>query len=180
MSSFRIALIAGGSAFIAAWITAATTVRQPGVIVDVGGENERLVVAPMAGPNPAVLRLAEEVSRLRGRFAKKSVPQETVRNPFTLGPLAPMNVTSVSTLERHTEGQPVHSPGTQQQAPETRLVGLAVDDYGFTAILTLRTGEVLLVGIGDAVTGGYRVKEIDSTGVTLADADGRSQRLVLP
>ncbi len=169
---------------MAAWITAATTARQPGVIVDVGADR-RLTDAPMAGPNPAVLGLAEEVSRLRGRLAQTPVPQETVRNPFSLVPIALPGVTGVTgvtgvpALERLLEARIVDVP-VGQPALEVVLIGLAVDGDGVTAILTVPTGEVLLVSVGDAVPGGYRVEGVDPTSITLSDADGVSHRLALP
>ena len=163
---------------MAAWITAATTARQPGVIVDVGADR-RLTDAPMAGPNPAVLGLAEEVSRLRGRLAQTPVPQETVRNPFSLVPIALPGVTGVPVPERLLEARIVDVP-VGQPALEVVLVGLAVDGDGVTAILTVPTGEVLLVSVGDAVPGGYRVEGVDPTSITLSDADGVSHRLALP
>lgn len=163
---------------MAAWITAATTARQTGVVIDAGSEDRSRVTASMAGPNPAVLELREEVSRLRDRLVKASIPQETARNPFLLAPLGATGVMPASEPERLSEAQSMDL--LSAPAPEATLVGLAVDGDSVTAILTLPAGEVLLVGVGDKVPGGYQVERVDPRGVTLGDADGGSHRLPLP
>lgn len=163
---------------MAAWITAATTARQTGVVIDAGSEDGGRVTASMAGPNPAVLGLREEVSRLRDRLVKASISQETARNPFSLVPLGATGVIPAPEPERLPEAQSMDL----LSAPvlEVMLVGLAVDGDSVTAILTLPAGEVLLVGVGDKVPDGYHVERVDPRGVTLGDADGGSHRLPFP
>jgi len=163
---------------MAAWITAATTARQPGLVVDAAIENRGGVAVSMAEPNPALLGLSEEVSRMRDRLESALIPEETARNPFLFAP--PLGATGVipgPEPERFPKVQSVERLSTR--ASEPKLVGVAVDGDTVTAILTLQTGEVILVGVGDTVPGGYHVERADPRGVTLNDVDGGSHRLPL-
>ena len=163
---------------MAAWITAATTARQPGLVVDAASEDRDGVAVSMAEPNPALLSLSEEVSRMRDRLDSASIPQETARNPFSFSP--PLGATGVipgQEPERLPKVQSVKRFSTRSSEP--KLVGIAVDGDTVTAILTLQTGEVILVGVGDTLPGGYHVERADPRGVTLNDVDGGSHRLPL-
>ena len=79
MPPTRVALIAGGSALVAAWLTAATNTRQV-----------ELIAEKPSGPvqatfqNPAALELSAEMERLQMRHRIPPVPRSVERNPFEI------------------------------------------------------------------------------------------------
>lgn len=192
MSPWRVGLLVAGSVFVAAWFAAATTVRQ-GDLPGSGG-------APAVTPAPAAAAyteleaapdLARSMSRLRERLATAPPPRIGDRNPFRFDAPAAPDATAASGPSP-LPGAASSDGGTHEEFAEVPadrsgivLSGIATSataeaEPALTAILTVRTGEVLLVRTGDALPGGWRVAQVTETAVTLANAEGVTRRLDLP
>lgn len=182
MSPSRIAPIVVGGALLAAWLAAAATEPR--------GDGAFAVlppVTPAASPAmqaPAVAAdLAADMERLRQRLAEPPVLRMGARSPFSLAP-PPLSPRS-DTLDPSPRREAISSSGPPPvTSPTVDLIGIATADteHGSerTAVLTTRAGEVLLVGSGDPVPGGYRVEAVEATAVTLVDGNGARYRLDLP
>ncbi len=180
----RIALVAGGAALLAAWLAAAT--GAPG---EAGAESTAApAVAPSArpeGPPPAgsaAADLGADLERLRLRAAEGPALRVGARNPFSLAPPRPRAATSDPSRERR-GGPRIVSRPPRRVGPAHKLIGVASgqaeDDPERIGILAAPNGDVLLVGAGDRVPGGYRVDAVEASSVTLVDDGGTRHRLDL-
>ena len=185
ISPMRIALVAGGGALLAAWITAATTTPRETVS---GLTPTTLSVAPPAqreGPvSSAAAGLSAGLERLRLRVADAPPLRVGARNPFSLSaPPPPRREARLAPASERVDGGNVSRP-PRQIAPAHNLIGVASRNAQERperiGILTAPDGEVLLVGAGDHVPGGYVVDAVGPTSVTLVDGAGVRHSLVLP
>lgn len=193
MSPWRVGLLGAGSVFVAAWFAAATTVRQ----ADLPGPGSATAAAPAPAADAyadldAVPDLARSMARLRERLANAPAPRIGDRNPFGFGPPdmpdaeAPPGP-SAPRAAAVSDGVNADDEFADARADRLGLVlsGIATSttaeaEPDLTAILTARTGEVLLVRTGDALPGGWRVERVTDTAVTLTSAAGVTRRLDLP
>ena len=182
ISPLRIALVASGGALLAAWLTAATSAPGGGVPVPAPSPP---VATPARAEEPASTAaedLAADLERLRLRVADAPALRVGARNPFSLAPPPPLAATNDPAPEivgRRTISRPPRRVG-----PAHKLIGVAsrrtVEGFERTGILTAPDGGVLLVGVGDHVSGGYLVDAVESSSVTLVDDAGMRHRLDLP
>ncbi len=184
MSPSRIALAAGGGAvvLVAAWLAAAATAPRG----EVGVSSPPPVVPAARGaarPSAAAADLAADMERLRQRLAEAPALRMGARNPFSLAPPPPPPRSDTLDPQSPRTG-PAVSRRPRASRPAVELIGIATADAGDgperTGILTTRSGEVLLVGGGDPVPGGYRVEVVEASSVILVDGNGARHRLVLP
>ena len=186
ISPLRIALVAGGAALLAAWLAAAT-----GAPPEAGAESTAApTVAPSdrpEGPAPAGSAAADleaDLERLRLRAAEGPALQVGARNPFSLAPMPPAARAVASDPARERPGRRTASRPPRRVGPVHELIGVASDrtEEGprRIGILAAPNGEVLLVGAGDRVPGGYRVDAVEPSSVTLVDDGGTRHRLDLP
>ncbi len=192
MSPWRVGLLVAGSVFVAAWFAAATTVRQ--------GDPSGSDGAPAVAPAPAAAGYAEleaspdlarSMSRLRERLATAPAPRIGDRNPFRF------DTPDLSEVAAPPDPPPLPGAASSDGDTHEEFAEVPADRFGIvlsgiatsvtaeaepalTAILTVRTGEVLLVRTGDALPGGWRVAQVTETAVTLANAEGVTRRLDLP
>ena len=145
-----------------------------------------LVPSAARGEEPslrAAADLATDLERLRQRLAAAPGLRAGARNPFSLAPppLPLRPVAPAPAAER--VGRNVSSP-PRAVGPALTLIGVASadteDGAGRIGILTAPNGEVLLVGEGDRVPGGYLVDVVEPVSVTLVDGAGERHRLDLP
>ena len=181
ISPLRVALVAGGGALLAAWLTAATTAPREAVAVlaptppvDPPGQRE-------APASSAAEGLSADLERLRQRVADAPALRVGARNPFSLA-APPRETRAGPSPER--AGRRTVSGRPRRVGPAHSLIGVASrhteEAPERIGILTAPDGEVLLVGSGDRVPGGYRVDAVEPSSVTLVDGDGVRHRLVLP
>ena len=183
ISPSRIALVAGGGALLAAWLTAATTAPRDAVAEFVP---QPPPVAQREGPAPdggVDAGLGAGIERLRLLAADGPVLRVGVRNPFSLAPPPPPSLAGTS--DPSPERRPRTVSGLPRRVgPRHKLIGVASrrteDGSQRTGILTAPNGEVQLVRVGDRVAGGYRVDAVEASSVTLVDDGGTRHRLDLP
>jgi len=181
MTSSRVAVLTGGAAVLAAWLSsAAGTVPVTDSQLGAG-------VAPAQSlmPAPVRLDLGREVARLSSRLETAPRPRDPARNPFTLttrtrATRPPPAAVVVATLAP--ASSVVDSAATQP--PAVSLVGIGVErtSYGRrrTAILSV-DGRVFLARVGDEVTGRFQVRGVTDDAVELLDLrDGTPLHLTLP
>ena len=183
MTSSRVAVLTGGVAVLAAWLSAAA-----GTVPRVGVPESPLGVgaapAQSLPPVPARLDLDREVARMAARLEQAPRPRNPARNPFTLAgsPRAASPPPSV------VAATPALPPSVVErvavQAPTVSLAGIGVEraSYGYrrTAILSV-DGRVFLARVGTEVTGRYQVRGVSDDAVELLDLrDGTLLRLALP
>ena len=140
--------------------------------------------ASAQGPSSrAAADLAADLERLRRRLADAPALRAGARNPFSLAPPPPPPRTSTLAAAPERVRSTVASP-PRAVGPALTLIGIAStsteDGSGRTGILIAPNGEVLLVGRGDRVPGGYRVDAVEPASVTLVDGVGKRHRLDLP
>lgn len=182
MSPLRIALIVGGGALLAAWLAAAATAPRgdgPGVVPP-----PAIPAVPGTAQAPAVAAdLAADMERLRQRLVEPLPLRMGARNPFSLAPPPPPPRSDTLDPLPRREAVSVSRP-PRVTSPTVDLIGIATADTEQgavrTAVLTTRAGEVILVGSGDPVPGGYRVEGVEPTAVTFVDGNGARFRLDLP
>ena len=181
ISPSRIALVAGGGGLLAAWLVVSST--WPRGNASVPAPPPAAPGARDAGPSFSAANLAGDLERLRRRLESGPALHVGARNPFSLAPPPPPPgaVTlgpSPGRVRRTVSGRP------QAVGPAFTLIGIASarteGGSARTAILTAPSGEVLLVGSGERVPGGYRVDAVDPSSVTLVDGAGVRHRLDLP
>lgn len=186
ISPLRIALVAGGAALLAAWLVAAT--GAPG---ESGAESAATPTVALSdrleGPAPAgsaAADLGADLERLRLRATEGPALQVGVRNPFSLAPLPPAVRAIASDPAREQPGRRAVSRPPRRVGPAHKLIGVASDQTEEgprrIGILSAPNGDVLLVGAGDRVPGGYRVGAVEPSSVTLVDDSGTRHRLDLP
>ena len=161
---------------------------DPGFFEDLPdrAELETLVaeaVAPAETSLRAAADLATDLERLRQRLADAPGLRAGARNPFSLAPPPLPLRTAAPAPDPERVGRNVSSP-PRAVGPALTLIGVASADTedggGRIGILTAPNGEVLLVGEGDRVPGGYLVDFVESVSVTLVDGAGERHRLDLP
>ena len=181
MSAPRIALVAAGSALVAAWLAAATTAPAgdagapaPPPAATVAGEGTQ--------PAAAAEDLAADMERLRRRQERTPALRMSARNPFSLAAPPPPRPGTLDPPARSRAPVAPRRPPASRLAVE--LIGIAMEDTAAgslgTGILTTPDGDVLLVRTGDRVPGGYRVDAVGPSSVTLVDGGGTRHRLALP
>ena len=166
MTPARVALIASGSALVAAWLTAATNTRQVELLTDtISGPVQPAV------QNPAELELSVEMERLQMRHRIAPVPRSVERNPFEI--LIPGDAR-------------VQSPDIPKSLPTLTilLVGVAEDQTpdGIirTAILSVQ-GEAILAAPEEIVADRFAVEWIGPAEVGLRNLEtGGIHTLELP
>ena len=184
ISPLRIALL-GGAGGLMAWLAAATTAPRADVPVPAPAP-----LAPPAAPREepasrAAADLAADLERLRRWLADAPGLRGGARNPFSFAPppaaQPPRNAGAAvdPELVPRTVPRPPRPVG-----PAFTLIGIASTDAEDgaerTGILTAANGDVLLVGRGDRVPGGYLVDAVEAASVTLVDGTGGRHRLDLP
>ena len=182
MTSSRVAVLTGGVAVLAAWLSSAagTVPLVPVTDSPIGGG-----VAPAQSlmPAPARLDLEREVARLSSRLEKAPRPRDPARNPFTL--TARTRATSPPPSAVAATRAPASSvvDSVAAEPPAVSLAGIGVErtSYGRrrTAILSA-DGRVFLARIGDEVIGRFQVRGVTDDAVELLDLrDGTPLRLTL-
>jgi hypothetical protein len=144
-------------------------------------QNERGIVPQAVEPTDAVSNLSREVARLRERLERAPVQQNISRNPFLF-------------ITEEPEVEPVLSRRATQAIPDASgeditmstnghpdfsFIGVAQDVDQRTAILLMGDGQVVVVGVGDAVADQYRVGNIEENAVTIFDSNGILRRYEL-
>lgn len=185
ISPLRIALLGGAGGLMAAWLAAATTAPRADVPVP--------APAPLATPTApqeepssrAAADLAADLERLRRWLADAPGLRAGARNPFSLAPAPAERLPGAAAAGADPERAPrTASRPPRPVGPAFTLIGIAStdtdDDAERTGILTAANGEVLLVGRGDRVPGGYLVDAVEPESVTLVDGTGGRHRLDLP
>lgn len=185
ISPLRIALVAGAGALLAAWLAAATTAPREAVAEFVPSPSAARA-AQREGPAPdggVDADLGSGIERLRRLAADAPVLRVGARNPFSLAPSPPPSRAAASDPFRERAGRRAVSRTPPRVGPGHKLIGVASsrteDSPQRTGILTAPNGEVLLVRVGDRVSGGYRVDAVEATSVTLVDDGGTRYRLDL-
>ena len=183
ISPLRIALVGGAGGLLAAWLTAATLAPR---------SDPAPAPAPRAPPaapeeEPSARAAADLIAgleRLRRRLADAPGVQAGARNPFSLAPPPPARPRTADPAAGPARGTRTVSRPPRAVGPSFALIGIATtaaeDGAERTGILTAPNGEVLLVGSGDRVAGGYLVDVVEATSVTLVDRTGGRHRLNLP
>ena len=182
ISPLRIALLGGAGGLLAAWLAAGTMAPR----ADVTAPAPR---APLAAPEEepysrAAADLIADLERLRRRLADAPRMQAGARNPFSLAPPPPARPRMADPAADPARARRIVSRAPRAVGPSFALIGIASADAGDgaerTGILTAPNGEVLLVGSGDRVAGGYVVDAVEAASVTLVDRTGGRHRLDLP
>jgi hypothetical protein len=186
ISPTRIALVAGGGALLAAWLTAATTAPREGdpevtptrsdtVPAQREGDGQDGSVAP---------NLAADLERLRLQAADSPALEVGARNPFSLAPPAPLPRAARPMPSGERPGTEAVSWPAGRVGPAYELIGVATgkaeDGAERIGILIAPDGGVLLVAAGDRIPGGYLVDAVEPSSVTLASDAETRHRLVLP
>ena len=181
----RIALVAGGGALLAAWLAAATTAPREAVSGLTPATSSVDPPAQREGPaSSAAAGLSADLERLRLRVADTPPLRVGARNPFSLAapPPSPGETRLAPAPERFDRRNVSRLP--RRVGPAHNLIGVASRDAEGRperiGILTAPDGEVLLVGAGDHLPGGYLVDAVEPASVTLVDGAGVRHRLVLP
>ena len=180
MTSSRVAVLTGGVAVLAAWLSsAAGTVPVPVTDspIGVGG-----TPAQSLTPAPARLDLEREVARLSAWLEKAPRPREPARNPFTLTARTPATSPPPSEMAATPALSVVDSVATEPPAVLLAGIGIERTSYGRrrTAIISA-DGRVFLARVGDEVIGRFQVRGVTDDAVELLDLrDGTPLRLTLP
>lgn len=144
-------------------------------------QTDRGVGRQSVEPNDAVRDLSREVARLRERLERGAVAQNISRNPFLL-------ITEESAVESVSSPRPVMEipDGAGDEIttatdgrPMFDFIGVALDRDQRTAILLMADGQVVVVGVGDAVANQYRVGSIEEAAITIFDSNGILRRYEL-
>ncbi|MBM42771.1 MAG: hypothetical protein CL483_12690 [Acidobacteria bacterium] len=146
------------------------------------------VVAQQAGPIPAQVDLAHEVTRLTARLGHAPRPRVPARNPFAfrprnpvVAPAAPPTVSMRGPQERRLR-ELADAPSGRH--PSVTLAGVGSEPTAtgvrYTAILSV-SGRVFLANVGDDVIGRYLVRAVSNDAVELRDRQGDATvHLTLP
>ncbi len=183
MTNSRVALLTGGGALLAAWLSSAAGVAPSTARSDrpIGVE---IAPAQAVTPASAPLDLNREVARLASRLENAPRPRQPARNPFTLSSrLQATNPSNPAPLP-----PPPATPAVVERVvaapPVVSLAGIGAErtSYGRrrTAILSAE-GRVVLARIGDEVLDRFQVRAITDDAVELLDLrEKRPLRLQLP
>lgn len=183
MTSSRVAVLTGGTALLAAWLSSAagTVPTNPPPDRSVAGNT---MPAHALSPPLGRVDLDREVARLAARIEQAPRPR-SVRNPFTLAPRVPTStrppVPAVAARPLPLADTPASDAGS---AATVSLAGIGADRTSLgqrrTAILSF-DGRVVLARVGDEVLGRYQVRLIAVDTVELLDLRDRAPlRLRLP
>lgn len=183
ISPLRIALVGGAGGMLAAWLAAGTMAPRADAPAPAPAPRAPLAAPEEEPSSRAAADLIADLERLRRRLADAPDMQAGARNPFSLAPppARPRMTDPSADAERvrRTVSRPPRAVG-----PSFVLIGVASTDAEDgaerTGILTAPNGEVLLVGPGDRVAGGYLVDAVEAASVTLVDRTGGRHRLDLP
>ena len=182
MTRSKVVLMAAGTALAAAWFSSATTVPSLPTAMPTAA-----VAAQQAGPIPAQVDLAHEVTRLTARLGHAPRPRVPARNPFAfrphdpvVAPTGPPTVSMRGSLERRLR-ELADAPSGH---PSVTLAGVGSEPTAtgvrYTAVLSV-SGRVLLVNVGDDVIGRYQVRAVSNDAVELRDRQGDATvHLTLP
>ena len=183
MTSSRVAVLTGGAAVLAAWLSSAAGTVPPVPATD-GPSVVGMAPAQSLAPAPSRLDLEREVARLSARLEQAPRPRDPARNPFTLR----ARVRATSPLPSAVPATPALPPPVVDRVavepPAVSLAGIGVErtSYGVrrTAILSA-DGRVVLARVGDEVLGRFQVRGVTDDSVELLDLrDGAPLRLTLP
>ena len=178
----RVAVLTGGVALLAAWLSSAAGTVPAGPVPP--GSS----VGPAQSVTPVTVRpdLEREVARLSARLEKAPRPRDPGRNPFrlTARPHSTSAVPPVTGGTSEPAAPVVGAVPVAPVAPVVSLAGIGTDrtSYGRrrTAILSADK-RVFLARIGDEVMGRFQVRDVTDDTVELLDLrDGTSLRLSLP
>ena len=182
MTYSRVAVLSGGMALLAAWLSSAagTAPSAPVTAHPIAGG-----VAPAQAVTPALARLdlEREVARLSSRLEQAPRPRHPARNPFTLT----ARTRATSPPPSAMAATPAPAPAVVDSvavAPAISLVGIGAertsDGRRRTAVLSA-DGRVFLARVGDEVMGRFQVRRVTDDAVELLDLrDSTSLRLALP
>ncbi len=184
ISPLRIALVGGGGGLLAAWLAAGTLAPRADVPAPAPAPRVPLAAPEEEPSSRAAADPLADIERLRRRLADAPGVREGARNPFSLAlppPARPRSADPAADAERVRR---TVSRAPRAVGPSFALIGIASTDAEDgaerTGILTAPNGEVLLVGPGDRVPGGYLVDAVEAASVTLVDRTGGRHRLDLP
>lgn len=192
MTSWRVGLLIAGGLFVTAWLAAATTARRgdatlPGSLAPAPPPPS---VAAAVATLDGVPDLAASMARLKEHLENADAPRIGARNPFAFGREAPASAPSPDAEASFSDPTSAEvADGGFRAAPADRfglvLSGIAATntsdgEVDRTAILTARTGDALLVRVGDRLPGNWRVVSVTETSVALEDSTGATRRLDLP
>lgn len=193
MTSWRVGLLIAGGLFVTAWLAAATTARLgdaplPGSLAPAPPPPS---VAAAVATLDGVPDLAASMARLKEHLENADAPRIGARNPFAFGREAPASAPPPNAEASFSDPTSAEAgaDGGFRAAPADRfglvLSGIAATNTSDgeverTAILTARTGDALLVRVGDRLPGNWRVVSVTETSVALEDSTGATRRLDLP
>ncbi|HJN44243.1 MAG TPA: hypothetical protein QF572_08720 [Vicinamibacterales bacterium] len=183
MTNSRVALLTGGGALLAAWLSSAAGVAPSTVRSDLPS-GVAMTPAQAVTPASAPLDLTREVARLASRLEDAPRPRQPARNPFTLSSRMETSTTSKPAPLPPPAATPAVVERVAAAGPVVALVGIGAErtSYGRrrTAILSAE-GHVVLAHIGDEVLGRFQVRAITDDAVDLLDLrDDTPLRLELP
>lgn len=183
MTSSRVAVLTGGAAVLAAWLSSAAGTVPSAPVTD-GSVGVGVAPAQSLTPAPARLDLEREVARLSSRLETARRPRNPARNPFTLAARTPATTPPPSAVALVATPAPSGVDSVAAEPPAVSLAGIGVErtSYGRrrTAILSA-DGRVFLARIGDEVIGRFQVRGVTDDAVELLDLrDGTPFRLTLP
>ena len=183
MTTPRVAVLTGGVALLAAWLSSAAG-TAPSAPVTGSPLGVGLAPAQAETPVPARLDLEREVARLASRLEKAPRPRYPARNPFTLTARTRATSPSPPAVAVTPRPAPAVVDTVAAVPPAVSLAGIGAErtPYGRrrTAILSA-DGRVFLVRIGDEVMGRFQVRAVTDDAVELFDLrNGTPLRLTLP
>ena len=185
MTFSRVAVLTGGAALLAAWMSSAAS-TVPSAPVNESPTGVGLAPAQSVTPTPALTDFDREVTRLSARIEQAPRPLYPGRNPFALSPRT--RVTSRRPLTAVTTPAPVpvvvDTAATAPVASVVSLAGIGTERMSYgrrrTAILSA-DGRAFLVRVGDEVMGRFQVRAVTDDSVELLDLrDGTPLHLTLP
>ena len=178
MSTGRIALYVGGSFLLAAWLASAASAPEqapptPAAAAPGATEAEQLL-----------LQARQRTAVLKARLATRPAPTSASRNPFEFGAAAAARAAATRgvTLPISSGPEPVGTAAAPE--PALQLIGVAEaqgpDGAARTGMLSIGSGELIVVAAGDVVLERYRVERVSERSIDLADTStgvGRRLRL---
>ena len=180
MTNSRVAVLTGGVALLAAWLSSAAGTVPSAPVTD-NPIGVGTAPAQTATPASAGLDFEREVARLASRLEAAPSPRYPARNPFTLTARTRATSPPPSAVAATSRPAPVDSVAAGPPAVSLAGIGVERTSYGRrrTAILA-GDGRVFLVRTGDEVMGRFQVRAVTDDAVDLLDLrDGTPLRLTL-